>query len=263
VTLALSEIEEVLEQPQREAYYVYGVVAKIPDLSGLTGVQEAGVQAVRAGDLAAVVSVIDLDRPPRSRSDLLAHSAVLDTLARSGPVIPVQFGSVVADLESVENDLLRGRDQVFRSLLAELEGRTQFVMRAFYREEVVLREVVTGDQRIADLRERTRNLPEAASYADRVRLGELVSGAVEEKRAADAEGLLAEVLPLTVASSPRAGGGMDQVVHIALLVDNDRISALEETLEDLAAAAHERMTIRLLGPMAPYDFVGDVDGLAG
>jgi hypothetical protein len=260
VTLALSELDEVLEEPQREAYYVYGVVAETPDMSGLTGVQEAGVQAVRAGDLAAVVSVIDLDRPPRSRSDLLAHSAVLDALAGSGPVIPVQFGSVLADLESVENDLLGGRAEVFRSLLAELEGRTQFVMRASYREEVILREVVADDQGIADLRMRTRNLPEAASYADRVRLGELVSQAVDEKRAADAEGLLTEVLPLTVASSPRAGGGMDHVVNIALLVDNARISALEETLEDLAAAAHERMTIRLLGPMAPYDFVGDPNG---
>jgi hypothetical protein len=263
VTLALSELDEVLEEPQRQAYYVYGVVAEIPDTSGLTGVQGAGVQAVRAGDLAAVVSVIDLDRPPRSRSDLLAHSAVLDSLARSGPVIPVQFGSVLADLESVDNDLLQGRDELFRSLLTELEGRTQFVMRASYREDVVLREVVAGDQRIAGLRERTRDLPEAESYADRVRLGELVSRAVEEKRAADADGLLAEVLPLTVASALRAGSGMDHVVHIALLVDNDRVSALEETLEDLAAAAHERMTIRLLGPMAPYDFVGDGDGLAG
>jgi Gas vesicle synthesis protein GvpL/GvpF len=46
-----------------------------------------------------------------------------------------------------------------------------------------------------------------------------------------------------------------------LLVDNDRVSALEETLEELAAAAHERLTIRLLGPMAPYDFVGDSSGL--
>jgi Gas vesicle synthesis protein GvpL/GvpF len=259
VTLALSEIDEVLEQPR--AYYVYGVVAETPDLTGLKGVQDTGVHEVRAGELAAVVSVIDLDQPPRSRSDLLAHSVVLDTLARSGSVIPVQFGSVLADLESVETDLLRARGEEFRSLLIELEGRTQFVIRASYREEVVLREVVSEDQRIADLRMRTRNLPEAASYADRVRLGELVSRAVEEKRAADAEGLLAEVLPLTVASSPRAGSGMAHVVNLALLVDNDRASALEETLEDLAAAAHERMTIRLLGPMAPYDFVGDPGGL--
>jgi len=261
VTLALSEIDEVLEEPQRRAYYVYGVAAKTPDMSGLKGVQEAGVHALPAGDLAVVVSLIDLDRPPRSRSDLMAHSAVLDTLARSGPVIPVQFGSVLADLDSVESDLLRARGEEFRGLLTELEGRTQFVMRATYREEVVLREVVGGDQGIADLRMRTRSLPEAASYADRVRLGELVSRAVEEKRASDAEGLLAEVLPLTVASSPRAGSGMDHVINIALLVDKDRISALEETLEDLAGAAHERMTIRLLGPMAPYDFVGDPGGL--
>jgi len=262
VSLALSEPDEVLEQSQHEAYYVYGVVAQAPDLTGLTGVQGTGVQEVRAGDLAAIVSVIDLERPPRSRADLLAHSTVLDTLARSGPVIPVQFGSVLADVESVENHLLGARRETLHDLLSTLAGRGQFVMRASYREEVVLREVVAGDERIAELRARTRDLPESVSYADRVRLGELVAHAVEEKREADAEGLLSEVLPLTVASSLRAGGGTDHVVNVALLVDNDRVSMLEETLEELAAAAHERMTIRLLGPMAPYDFVGDVVGFA-
>jgi hypothetical protein len=256
--LALSEIDEVVEQPH--AYYVYGVVAQTTDLTGLKGVQDTGVHEVRAGEFAAIVSVIDLDRPPRRRSDLLAHSAVLDKLARSAPVIPVQFGSVLADLQSVENDLLLAREDTFHDLFAKLTGRTQFVMRASYRQEVVLREVVAGDQRIAELRMRTRNLPETATHPERVRLGELVAQAIEEKRAADAEGLLAEVLPLTVASSLRAGSGMDHVVNVALLVDNDRVSVLEETLEDLAATAHERMTIRLLGPMASYDFVGDVDG---
>jgi Gas vesicle synthesis protein GvpL/GvpF len=260
VNSALPESDEVLEQVPPEAYYVYGIVARVPDLTGLTGVQGTGVQEVRAGALAAVVSLIDLERPPRSRSDLLAHSAVLDALARSGPVIPVQFGSVLADLGSVENHLLRAREEQFQELLSELAERVQFVVRASYREEVILREVVAGDERIEELRARTRDLPEAASYADRVRLGELVARAVEERRTADAEGLLAEVLPLAVASSMRAGSGMDHVVNVALLVDNDRVSMLEETLEELAAAVHERMTIRLLGPMAPYDFVSDVDG---
>ena len=62
MTLALSEIDEVLEEPQRKAYYVYGVVAKIPDMSGLKGVQEAGVHALPAGDLAAIVSLIRTSR---------------------------------------------------------------------------------------------------------------------------------------------------------------------------------------------------------
>ena len=43
---------------------------------------------------------------------------------------------------------------------------------------------------------------------------------------------------------------------MALLVDDERRGELEQHLESLAEAVHERIRLRLMGPMAPYDFVG-------
>ncbi len=43
---------------------------------------------------------------------------------------------------------------------------------------------------------------------------------------------------------------------MALLVDDDRRAEFEEHLEGLAEAVHERIRLRLVGPVAPYDFVG-------
>ena len=53
----------------------------------------------------------------------------------------------------------------------------------------------------------------------------------------------------------RAGSGLDHLLDVALLVDADRLKDLEDLLETYAEAAHERIRMRLLGPMAPYDFV--------
>ena len=120
----------------------------------------------------------------------------------------------------------------------------------------MLAEVVPPDPEVAALRERTRDLPEDAAYGERVRLGELVARAVEVKRAEDAAAVLDAVPPHAVAAtSCGAVAGLDHVLDVALLVDDDRRAAFEDTLEQLAEAVHERIRLRLVGPVAPYDFV--------
>jgi hypothetical protein len=242
---------------QETGLFVYGVTSAGAELpADLTGVDGAPVRLVGHGPVAAVVGEITLDRPPGRRAELLAYTAVLDTLSASGPVAPVQFGSVLVDDDAVIDDLLAPQAETFAEMLADLEGCRQLNLRATYVEEAVLAEVVSAEPEIRRLRERTRDLPEDAGYADRVRLGELVAGAVERRREADAAELLEQVLPYTVGYAERSGGGLDHVLDVALLVEADSCEALEDHLEGLAEAIHERIRLRLVGPVAPYDFVG-------
>jgi hypothetical protein len=44
-------------------------------------------------------------------------------------------------------------------------------------------------------------------------------------------------------------------VHLALLVETERQGELEEAVKELAGQWAGRVTMRLLGPLAPYDFV--------
>jgi hypothetical protein len=251
--------EGVEEAAQHTGCHVYGVVrpdaGRVPE--DLTGIDDAPVRLVVHGTVAAVVGQIHFDRPPGRRADLLAYSRVLDALAASGAVAPVQFGSVLVDEQSIVEDLLVPNEQHFAGLLDELTGRAQFNLRATYHPDVALAEVVSTDPAVAALRQRTRDLPEDTAYGDRVRLGELVAQAMEDKRAADLDALLGAILPFTAAHSVRVGSGLDQLADVALLVDDDRREELEEQLEALAEAVHERIRLRLMGPMAPYDFVGE------
>ena len=237
--------------------YVYAVLdtgAELP--AGLDGLDGAPLRTVECGEGAAVVADIAVERGPGRRRDLVAHSTVVDALSAEVVVVPVQFGAVLADDESVVEDFLRPNQDRFLAYLEALDGRTQLTLQATYHESAGLAEVVAADPQIADLRRRTRDLPEDAGYADRVRLGELVAHAMERKREEDAAVLLDSVLPRVVDHVERPVGGVDQLVDVALLVDDERVSELEEHLESLAEAVHERIRLRLMGPMAPYDFVG-------
>lgn len=234
--------------------YVYGVVLADADLPTLTGIDGAEVEYVEHDGIAAAVGEIAIDRPPGRRKDLLAHSEVVDALVKAGPVVPVQFGSVLADRDSVVHDLLEVDHDYFAGLLDDVRGRVQLNLRATYVEEQVLAEVVESDPQIAELRRRTRGLPEGTMHPDLVRLGESVSRAMEVRRADDAEALLDQLEPRVEDVSVRAGGGVDHLLDVALLVRSDRVDEVEELLESLAEAWHERIRMRLVGPVAPYDF---------
>lgn len=237
-------------------YYVYGVVpADHPGAPSLRGIDDAEVEYVEHEDLAAAVAAVALERPPGRRAELMAHSAVLDALAAAGPVVPVQFGSVLEDVDSVVDDLLARHHDRFSRLLDRLRGTRQFTLRATYVQDVVLAEVVASRPDIAELRRRTRDLPEGAVHPDLVRLGELVSGALEAKRGDDVADLMEVVRSVALAEADRGGGGVAHLLDVALLVEDARVSELEARLETLAEAVHERIHLELRGPMAPFDFV--------
>ena len=244
--------------PEHLGIYVYGVVESTSAVADtdLVGLDDARVVLVESGDVAAAVGVVALDRPPGRKRELVAHSTVLDTLAAMGPVVPVQFGTVLLSAEDVRDELLTSREEELRAMLADLSGRQQLTVRGRYNEHAVLAEVVAEEPEVAALRERTRDLPEEAAHGDRVRLGELVARALEVKREQDAAIVMDAVLPHVVSYAPRDAAGVDHMMEVAFLVDDEERDAFEDALEAVAEAMHERVRLQLLGPMAPYDFVG-------
>jgi hypothetical protein len=234
--------------------YVYAVLPADQVVAGLHGLDDAEVEYVVHEGLAAAVSRIPLDRPPGRRAELTAHQGVVEALAKEGAVVPVRFGSVLDPEDEAVRELLEQEGDRFAAVLERLAGHVQLNLRATYVEDQVLAEVVASDPEIAELRRRTRDLPDGTMHPDLVRLGEAVSRAMEIRRTDDGTALLDQVVPLVADRSVRPGGGVDHLLDVALLVESDRVEELEEVLETLAEAWHERIRMRLVGPVAPYDF---------
>jgi hypothetical protein len=221
----------------------------------VTGLDGEQIRLVDAEGVAAVVSSVLIDRPPGRKAELLTFQSVLDRLAARGPIAPVRFGTILTD-DDAARQFLEDRCDELERVLALLHGRRQYNLRARYVEDVVLEELVTVVPEIRELRDRTRDLPEDASYGDRVRLGELVVKELERRSADDAAMLIDYVYPHAAAHLDRSATSPSTVLDVALLVDETHGSELVGSLEELAEAVHERIRLELIGPMAPYDFAG-------
>ena len=247
------------EVQQDTGCLVYAIVRpRAKGTLSVPGVDGAPLRLVAHGDVAAAVNDIALERPPGRRADLVAYSQAVDDLRSGGVVVPVRYGSVMPDDEAVLEEFLAPNEAYFAELLDQLEGRAQFNVRAGYRDNAGLAEIVSTDPEVAELRERTRDLPEDAAYADRVRLGELVARHMDAKRESDADILVAAIAPFVAAHRVQIGSGLEVICDLNVLVDDDHRLAFEQQMEDLAEAVHERIALQLVGPIAPYDFVGDV-----
>lgn len=259
--MTLAEPGAMMDEPATgpaglTAQYVYAIVPSgtaVPD--DLAGIDDGVVELVAHGPVAAVVGTIVTDRAFGRREDLLAHSRVTDTFAQHCAVIPVRFGAVLADSGGVVAELLAPNAEFFASVIEELTGHRQYVVRARYDEEAVLAEIVKEHPEIAALRDDTRDQPVEASWNERIRLGELVARALEVKRDVDSADLLDLLTPHAESWNIRAAGEVDHLVDVAFLIADAELDAFERAAEQAARNLAGRGRVRLVGPTAPYDFV--------
>jgi hypothetical protein len=240
----------------QHGWYVYGIVeSDLEVVPGQTGVADAPVELVADGSVAALVSNIDLDRPLGTPEDLFAHKELLDATAADVPVLPFRFGAVLSSREAVVDELVEPHGEEFANALRVLEGTAQYVARARYVEEAVLREILAENPKAAQLRDRIGSKPDESTKNLQIQLGEIISAAVEAKRNDDTKALIDALEPVTVATAIRYPTHELDAAHAAILERVERHSDVEDALTDLAQSWDGRVAVRLLGPMAPYDFV--------
>lgn len=234
--------------------YAYGVVRSgtCPD-PGAAGVAGAAVRLLDEGPLAALVSALPEEGLRVRRRDLRAHLDVLESAFAQTTIVPCRFGAVFESEDAVRAELLAADSERLLALLERLDGRAQLTLHAVHDEELVLREIVAADAEIARLRERTRRAGEEGYYA-RIRLGELVAAAVEERVREDARRIVGELAAVTERLVVEEHG-QGYVLAGSLLVRRDGVDAVERRLEALGEEAAGRLRFELVGPLPPTAFV--------
>lgn len=238
-----------------QGFYAYGIVP-----SSRTGLPGRGMgfdepRLAAVGPVAVVGEWVDLQENLAKKRYLTAHTDLLNQLAEGGPVLPLQFGAVLADDGQAVADLLGAGPDWYADRLAELEGLSQYVLRARYDLDEALAQLVESDPEIAALRERTRGRPEEERHDERVRLGQLVSQAMEARQGQDAAWVRSRIEPFVTHVAPRDVAGMDGLADLALALHADQVADFEAAAEELAEEAHPWALLSLVGPMAMYDFV--------
>jgi hypothetical protein len=183
----------------------------------------AGLEGLVEGPLSAVFSR-EAETPGEATAEALwAHERVVEALMADRTVLPLRFGSRVADEDALRQVLVSGRDE-YVAALARVSGRVELGVRALARERAPA--------------------PAAASGRDYV-LAKLRG----EGEAAALHAPLAEL----AADARLLSGRGEELLRGAYLVERPEIARFRAAVERLQTA-HPEAAILCTGPWPPYSF---------
>lgn len=240
------------------AVYVYGIVpgdVEVQKSAKGIGDPPATVEVVHEGDIAALVSVITIDHALGTPEDLQAHAKLLDGTAGVAPVLPLRFGAVMTDEDAVAAELLRDHHDEFSQALKALEGQAEYIVKGRYDDQAFLTRLLSESDEARQLADDIRDKSEDASRNSRIALGELIANTIEAMRNTDTNTVIDEIEGIVSQVNPREPTHEWDAVHVAVLCEVERQGELEEVVDRMNENANGLMKLRLLGPVAAYDFV--------
>lgn len=239
------------EQPR----YVYGVVRADTARPAVEGIGGAALELVEAGEVAALTSPVLDDPLEAGRDELFAHSGVVEAAFDQGTVLPMRFGVVFPDTETLRAELLEGHREELKAQLADLEGKVEIAIKGVYAEQAILREIVAENREIAALRAAIKGKPEAATYPQRIRLGELVAEAFTARQEHDSVALAEELRPHAVAVAVGEPVHERMALNASYLVEREALPGFDRAVEELGRRERDRIRFRYTGPLPPHSFV--------
>ena len=249
------------EQPEAHRYIYCVVDMRENDLFSpfvAPGDGRGQVEALRCADIAAVVSPCapDEDAHQITRGSALGHIQVIERVMQEHTALPVRFGTVAACADLIRERVLVRRYAELRELMERMAGKHEMGVKVFWRDlDAVLREVVAESPDIRRLRDSLAQGSPEGTYYQRIDLGKLVERALALKRDREGEAITRALaaLPEDFRVNPARSDRM--VLDSSYLVARRLMDEFDDAVSELADRHQERLKVRYVGPVAPFNFV--------
>lgn len=219
------------------------------DVVGVGGSDDQ-VRTIHFQDLAAVIG-----RPPfgvqaLSRATAIAHEKVIEAVMIQYAVLPMSFGVVAQSPAELRAKLLRSKYGELKAAFPRIQGKVELDLKAYWKDMGV----VFGEIATAVGVGTARQTPTAASYANRLSVGEQVAQRLKEKREEEAAEALAPLIALADETVARECSGDRMIFNHAFLVRREQEGAFDAAVAEMTRARTSRLQFKyVLSP--PYHFV--------
>ena len=235
--------------------YLYGIFpAPGPQGLDLIGLDQQPVQTAALDGFVFLYSEAQQERYLTSRKHLLGHERVLEQAMERGfrTLLPLQFGLIISDWETVRSQLILPRGDMLQHLFAQLDGQREVSVKVFWQSD---RELETLLQENEGLRaERDRLEGKTLSMDEVVRIGQSIERAIEQRKQSIIQAFQGTLSPLAAASVDNDLLTDTMIYNTAYLIPWDTEPDFGQQVEQLDKHFDERLKIRYNNFTAPYNF---------
>jgi len=231
--------------------YLYAITDR-PNLSvpAEPGLEGTSLFSLTCQDIAAVVSPLTTATVPPTEDNLWRHEAIVEALMADRTVLPMRFGTVLAD-ESAVQAALAAHYTDFVASLDRVRGRVELGLRVLWEDKIDFRFNSSQESQIAN---RKSQIGSGRAYMLARLEEERQRQAWRQRAEALAEELHTPLSRLAVDSTRQVLVTPGLLLTAAYLVEREQVAAFRQEVEALSAAYPE---LRLLctGPWPAYNFV--------
>jgi len=219
------------------------------------GDREDEVTTIPYGDLSAVVSSIPMSKYVVSRETMMAHEKVLEEVMKDCTVLPVRFYTVAPSADEIRSLLIRGRTE-FKNLLRYLDNRVELGLKALWKDmNRVFQEIIKENGELMALEKKIASISPEKAETEGKALAVGVKSRLQEKKEAEAEGLLDPLRKISVDVRYNKTHGDDMICNVAFLVDRRWEKDFDIRVEELTKDHNDRIRFIYVGSVPPYSFV--------
>jgi len=175
-------------------------------------------------------------------------------VARGVTVLPFAFGIIVPDEQAVIRRVLAPQQARLVEALERLHDHVELTVRAQYRENRVLAEVVAEQPALASSSASRASGARKRTYQSKIDQGRRIAAAIQAKRQRDGKRLLAAMSPLAREVRVKTSTSDLTVLSGSFLVHRRSLDRFDRALEEITAAEQTRLQLDCVGPLPPYSF---------
>ncbi|MEH2289266.1 GvpL/GvpF family gas vesicle protein [Nostoc sp.] len=237
------------------SFYIYGILTlPAPENFSLQGLDGQPVQIKILDGFAVIYSEAQQERYLASRRNLLSHEKVLEEIMQAGDrnLLPVQFGLLVSNWETVSQQLIRPHQEELTQLLAKLSGRREVSVKVFWDTDVEIQGLLAQHPDIKT--ERDKLIGQPLSMEQAIQIGQAIEQGMNDRKQ-DIIDIFQGTLNLIAIDVVENTPQMDTMIYnAAYLIPWEAESQFSKHVEALDRKFEERLRIRYNNFTAPFNF---------
>lgn len=239
--------------------YIYGIIRQTqPATFGFIGIGGRGdeVYCINYRDISAVVSNSPIIQYDARRVNMISHQKALEEVMKDFSVLPVRFSTISEqDDESGILRILEKEYEKFNDLLNKMDGKKELGLKILAHEAPIYESIIEKYDDIRSMRDKLINLPPDKTHYQRMKIGEMVAGALKKETENYKVIILDALKPLSVDIKVNDNYGEMMILNVAFLIKKSEESAFDEVVNVLDAKYGHLMTFKYVGTLPPYNFV--------
>jgi len=206
-------------------------------------------------DLACVISSTSMTKFVISRKNLIAHEKVIEKImGEYDAVLPVRFCTVATSSEEIRNLLMKNY-HVLKNSLRSMDNKIELGLKVFWQDMEDVFKEIASIKKIKRLKEKLIKSSISVNTNEKVSLGKKVKDILEKKREIEAENILEVLRPKCIEFRRNKIIGDKMILNCAFLIDKSHARDFDEHVEKLNKIYEDRLKLKYIGPIAPFNFV--------